>query len=73
MPGSARLKRSVLITGGAGFIATHLGRQLLRSGRAITRLDNCSLLSLRGEALLRNVRVDLPFFFNSMIVTHRLC
>jgi len=38
-----RLKRSVLITGGAGFIGTHLARELLRNGHALTLLDNFSL------------------------------
>ena len=36
------MNRSVLITGGAGFIGTRLARQLLRNGHAVTLLDNFS-------------------------------
>src|SRR5271169_6244805 len=32
----------ILITGGAGFIGTHLSRRLLRDGHAVTVLDNFS-------------------------------
>ena len=37
-----RLKRSVLITGGAGFIGIRLARQLLQNGHTVTLLDNFS-------------------------------
>lgn len=36
------MTRSVLITGGAGFIGTRLARQLLQNGHAVTLLDNFS-------------------------------
>ena len=35
-------KKEVLITGGAGFIGSHLADQLLRSGYNVCVLDNLS-------------------------------
>ncbi len=34
--------KRVLITGGAGFIGSHLGDQLLQNGYAVRALDNLS-------------------------------
>ena len=43
------MKRSVLITGGAGFIGTCLARQLLQNGHSVTVLDNFSP-QIHGES-----------------------
>ncbi len=44
----ARVARHFLITGGAGFIGSHLTDSLLRSGERVTVLDNLSTGSLRN-------------------------
>lgn len=40
----------VLITGGAGFIGSHLAERLLREGRGVTVIDDCSTGSLKNLA-----------------------
>jgi len=44
----------ILITGGAGFIGSHLARQLLKEGAEITILDNLSTGSLKNISDLQN-------------------
>ena len=41
-PASARTSRSVLITGGAGFIGCNLAHRLLNEGRNVILFDNLS-------------------------------
>ena len=36
------MAKTILITGGAGFIGTHLTRQALAEGRTVRLLDNLS-------------------------------
>lgn len=51
-----RLPQRILITGGAGFIGSHLVPRLLKQGQQITILDNLSTGSLENLANLKAVR-----------------
>ncbi len=53
----------VLVTGGAGFVGTHLTRRLLREGYAVSVLDNFSS-QVHGEAqeLARDLTRDVELF-----------
>lgn len=54
-----------LVTGGAGFIGSHIAERLLAAGHAVTVIDNCStgradnLAHLRGDANLTFVEADI--------------
>src|SRR4051812_27441587 len=66
------IKPYILVTGGAGFIGSHLVERLLASGKAVTVIDDCStgnlenLKAVAGHPDLRIVRskvsqcADLP-------------
>ena len=55
----------VLVTGGAGFIGSHLCERLVRDGHDVTVVDNLStgrksnLSSLRGHRAVRLVKGDI--------------
>lgn len=52
--------KKVLITGGAGFIGSHLTKQLITEGHQITSLDNLSTGSLKNvEEFIDNKRFNL--------------
>lgn len=57
-PSSANLRRRVLITGGAGFIGSHLAEALLRRGQSVTIIDDLSTGRFENIAHL----VDHPHF-----------
>jgi UDP-glucose 4-epimerase len=63
MPHRTALKPNVLITGGAGFIGTHLARVLVRRGFRVTILDNLYRGSLENLSdsmhALRFVKADI--------------
>ncbi len=49
----------ILITGGAGFIGSHLSERLLKAGQEITVVDNLSTGSLTNiEAFLKEAEFD---------------
>lgn len=52
-----RKRRRALITGGAGFIGSHLAERLLAEGVAVTALDNLSTGSADNIAHLENERL----------------
>jgi dTDP-L-rhamnose 4-epimerase len=55
------MKRNVLITGGAGFIGTHLGNELLARGHRVRALDNLSPRvhgSTRQDVETKNPEID---------------
>jgi UDP-glucose 4-epimerase len=54
--GRGRHAKRALVTGGAGFIGSHLIEQLLRDGYSVTALDNLSSGSLDNIAHLDDVR-----------------
>src|SRR5687767_3335284 len=45
---------NVLVTGGAGFIGSHLAERLLREGHSVTIIDDCSTGSLQNLAAIRS-------------------
>lgn len=53
------MKRTVLVTGGAGFIGSHLCRFLLGKGFKVTCVDNM-LTNSSSEIVLRPPPVDDP-------------
>lgn len=69
MPDAFFQKKNVLVTGGAGFIGSHLCERLLRDGNRVICIDNFATSHLRNiEALLPNpdfqfIRLDInePF------------
>lgn len=53
-------KKAILITGGAGFIGSHLAEKLLKSGKEVFVIDDLSTGSLKNIAHLKN---DKKFHF----------
>jgi UDP-glucose 4-epimerase len=45
---------NVLVTGGAGFIGSHLAERLLRDGHTVTIIDDCTTGSLQNLAAIRS-------------------
>ena len=72
----SQLRHRVLLTGGAGFIGSHLARALLASGSALAILDNLNdFYSPRWkEANLADTRFvgDFEFFSTDILDTHAL-
>lgn len=55
MPQTSFEKKNILVTGGAGFIGSHVCERLLRDGHRVACLDNFSTSHVRNiEALLSN-------------------
>ncbi len=61
--------KSVLVTGGAGFIGSHLCQELIKQGARVTVLDNLSTGKLENLALIKN---DLLFLQGS-ITDYAMC
>ena len=53
------MKRSVLVTGGAGFIGSHLGRRLLAEGFRVVCMDNLYTGSRRNIEELEREKLHL--------------
>ena len=77
--------KSALVTGGCGFIASHLVDKLLNKGYRVTVLDNISTGNRTNlahqktnsflqviEADIRNFEAIVPYFKNVDMVFHRL-
>ena len=56
MPGEARVTKRALVTGGAGFIGSHVVDRLLEEGYEVTAVDNLSEGHLENVAHLKNDR-----------------
>src|SRR3989338_2896907 len=75
--------KNVLVTGGAGFIGSHVVDRLLADGHRVTVIDNCStgreanLAHQKNNTRLRFIKADItsfdvisPYFKNQEIVFH---
>jgi len=63
--------RSVLITGGAGFIESHLAEQLLKEGNKVTIIDDLSTGSLKNIEHLKanpNFHFAIETIMNEMVL-----
>lgn len=60
---------SVLVTGGCGFIGSHLAQELIRQGAHVTILDNCSTGSLANIAHFK----DSVTFIQTTITDPQAC
>ena len=58
MPGEARVTKRALVTGGAGFIGSHVVDRLLEEGYEVTAVDNLSEGHLENIAHLKRGRVS---------------
>ena len=58
MPGGARVTKRALVTGGAGFIGSHVVDRLLEEGYEVTAVDNLSEGHLENLAHLKRGRVS---------------
>ncbi|MDG7005285.1 MAG: GDP-mannose 4,6-dehydratase [Nitrososphaerota archaeon] len=58
MPGGARVTKRALVTGGAGFIGSHVVDRLLEEGYEVTAVDNLSEGHLENIAHLKRGRVS---------------
>ena len=58
MPGEARVTNRALVTGGAGFIGSHVVDRLLEEGYEVTAVDNLSEGHLENIAHLKRGRVS---------------
>ncbi|MDI6591325.1 MAG: SDR family NAD(P)-dependent oxidoreductase [Patescibacteria group bacterium] len=61
-------KKTILITGGAGFIGTHLAEKLLKSGEEVFVIDNLSTGSLKNIAHLKK---NKKFHFTKDTILNR--
>ena len=55
--GVLRMKKSILVTGGAGFLGSHLCERLLAEGHEVLCLDNFATGSKRNIAHLIAARI----------------
>lgn len=70
LPQKKREQKTYLVTGGAGFIGSHLCKRLLNEGHHVIALDNCSCCTTENIASL----LDNPhFYFIRADVTQPFC